>query len=304
MSASGQKSQANVPITATGCLERDGKLIGSLHPQAPFSGGIESVVEALLPYHALAKDVVLDSDYEYSTALAGERKKYQRGSDNLHESKGHASVRRILGSRHDVWEAGVAKRISRLRRRLGKMASRVKELENRKIEDKMCEMILHVNDASVACYSLLAKEREVAARAKAAAMAEEQARRQALELERKRKLEEEQASVKVEEGTKISLKPKGSIKLKLVSNKQGGMPLQNAPLASEAKAVSGVTSHYESLHSGSDAEEAHMAPPASNTDKNDAPPPQNNNNKNASNGGAAAQQSGKFKLYAMLNKKL
>lgn len=300
MSAHGQKSQANVPITATGCLERDGKLIGSLHPQAPFSGGIESVVEALLPYHALAKDVVLDCDYEYSTALTGEREKYKRRSDNLHESKGHASVRRILGSRHDVWEAGVAKRISRLRRRLGKMASRVKDLENRKVEDKMCEMILHVNDASVACYSLLAKEREVAARARAAAMAEEQARRQALELERKKKLEEEKAaSVKVEEGTKISLKPKGSIKLKLVSSKpQGGVPLQSAPVASEGKAVSGVTSHYESMHSGSDAEEADTVPP--HTDKSDAPP-QNNN---ASNGGAAAQQSGKFKLYAMLNKKL
>jgi hypothetical protein len=42
------------------------------------------------------------------------------------------------------------------------------------------------------------------------------------------------------------------------------------------------------------------------TDKSDAPP-QNSNasyNNNASNGGAAAQQSGKFKLYAMLNKKL
>eukprot|EP00889_Picochlorum_renovo_P001243 jgi/Picre1/28273/NNA_003679.t1 len=97
MSAHGQKSQANVPITATGCLERDGKLLGSLHPQAPFSGGIESVVEALLPYHALAKDVVLDSDYEYSTALTGEREKYQRRSDNLHESKGHASCVEFWG---------------------------------------------------------------------------------------------------------------------------------------------------------------------------------------------------------------
>lgn len=290
MSAAGQKNQGDVPITATGCLERDGKLIGSLHPQASFSGGLESVVEALLPYHALAKDVVLDSDYEYSTALTGEHKRHRRGVGNLHESEGHVSVRRVLGSRHEVWEAGVAKRISRLRRRLGKMASRVKDLENRKIEDKMCEMILQVNDASVACYSLLAKEREVVATAKAAAMAEEHARRHALEMERKKK---EEAAVKVEEESKISLKPKGSIKLKLVSNKQGGAPSQSGALVSEGKAVSGVTSHNESMNSGSDAEEA---PPASTTNAaSDAP---------QAHAAPAAQQSGKFKLYAMLNKKL
>eukprot|EP00889_Picochlorum_renovo_P001242 jgi/Picre1/28272/NNA_003678.t1 len=69
-------------------------------------------------------------------------------------------------------------------------------------------------------------------------MAEEQARRQALELERKKKLEEEKAA-----------------------------SVKSAPVASEGKAVSGVTSHYESMHSGSDAEEADTVPP--HTDKSD-----------------------------------
>jgi len=234
--------ESKAPLTGNECLVRDCHTIGNLSHKERFENGMGSVIETLLPFHAFSRSCLLDEDYRYGMALIAEEAQKQ---SNTHDGTPVAitaqqkALRRLLGARNDVWEAHMAKKATRLRRRFAKMIKRIKELENKmytegKSDTGLCELVFHASDCSTAKYALAEKQKEIAAaeaEAAAAAKAKEEAlRRQQIEQMREREAAAAAAAAVPQPEPHQSLRPSGSIKLKLVSS-SAKLPQYNTPSA-------------------------------------------------------------------------
>ena len=229
--------ESKAPLTGNECLVRDCHIIGNLSHKERFENGMGSVIETLLPFHAFSRSCLLDEDYRYGMALIAEEGQKQSNTQEAAPAPittQQKALRRMLGARNDVWEAHMAKKATRLRRRFAKMIKRIKELESKMhIEGKndtgLCELVFHASDCSTAKYALAEKQKEVAAaeaEAAAAAKAKEEAlRRQQLEQMKER--EAAAAAIPLPE-LQQNLRPSGSIKLKLVSS-SAKLPQHNTP---------------------------------------------------------------------------
>lgn len=313
-------------VEANDCLIRDSQRISHLRHTEKFTNGVESVVETLLPFHVMHRKSLLDEDYAYVTGLA----KRNRASQPEAETSG---CRRLVGSRNDVWEAHMLKDALRVRRRLVKLAQRVKNLEGLALDraSEICEMALHVSDASVGEY-VLQKRKEEEAKKKAE---EEAERRLAEKREHEARMAQEEAARQVQ--LQQQVKPSGSIKLKLSMPSSAKLQVHN-PIASSVSVhqshagLSGRTFSDDATeavdiadtHRASDSralstdigddtsQQVRKGSESHYSDSDDAdtlnqekrdiseqanPPTQ------ARVAAPPGSQTGKFKLYAMLNKK-
>lgn len=302
-------------VEANDCLIRDSQKIAGLQHTEKFTRGLDSAVETLLPFHAMHRKSLLDEDYDYAKGLGGR----EGGRD------GTSGFRRMLGCRNDVWEAHMLKKASRVRRRLAKLARRVKELEGLELSraSDICELVMHVGDASVKEYALRCKKDEEAKkraeeekerrlaerRALEERMAKEAAARRQKEVELKQRQEARlEQLAKQEQETKP-----GTLKLKL--SKPSSSKLQNPssmslPAATmsedvtDAKGMGDAHTGYDSRAMSTEFETSRqIKDSAAGTSSSSSSEDEEKVEKPAAQVKLAGSQAGKFKLYAMLNKK-
>ncbi len=304
-----------VRVEANDCLIRDSQKIAGLQHTEKFTRGLDSVVETLLPFHVLHRKSVLDEDYDCAQGLGGR------------QGDGTSGFRRMLGCRNEIWEARMLKKASRVRRRLAKLARRVKDLEGLELGrgSDICELVLHVGDASVQEYRLQCKqdeelkkraeeekERRLAERrALEERMAKEEAARKQREIELKQRHEAQlEQLAKQEQETKS-----GTLKLKL--SRPSSSKMQNpSSLSVPAMSEDIMTDAIGDTHGVSDSramsteigdEVSHQikdsvagtssSSSSSGDEEEKVDKPQQQQVK------LGASQAGKFKLYAMLQKK-
>ena len=315
-----QRQSSMSRVEANDCLIRDSQKIAGLQHTEKFTHGVESVVETLLPFHIMHRKSVLDEDYDYAKGLGGRE-------DSRDEKSG---FRRMLGCRNDVWEAHMLKRASRVRRRLGKLARRVKELEGLELEraSDVCELVLHVGDASVGEYALQRikdaemkkrveeekERRQAERRALEEHMAKEAARRQQQQAAR-REEEEKKREQEAMQGQEAKGAP-GTLKLKL-SMPSSGNKLQNPShdVSLPARTLSDDgTDAMDVVHADSRVMSTELGDETSRQLKDSAVSSSSSGedardvatdavDKPSAQVNLTGSQAGKFKLYAMLNKK-
>lgn len=295
-------------VEAKDCLIRDSQKIAGLNHTEKFTHGVESVVETLLPFHVFHRKTVLDQDYEYLSV--------QKGSGSREDTRsGH---RRMLGCRNEIWEAQMLKKATRVRRRLGKLARRVKDLEGlaHGKASGICELVLHISDASVGEYAVQRRREEEAKR-----KAEEEKERRLAE---KRAFEERMAQ---EEAARQARPASGSIKLKLSlpSSSKIAMPSTNPSSVSlpartvsedgtDAMDIAETRAGSESRglstdigdHTSNQIKDSSMADVQSSSSSSSSEDDEDLGERDEAKEtqtNVAASQAGKFKLYAMLNKK-
>lgn len=308
-----------VRVEANDCLIRDSQKIAGLQHTEKFTRGLDSVIQTLLPFHVMYRKSLLDEDYDYAKGLGN-----GKGTGD-----GTSGFRRMLGCRNDVWEACMLKKASRVRRRLAKLARRVEYLEGLELSraSDICELVLHVGDASVQEYQLERKKDEEAKkrleeekerrlaerRALEERMAKEEAARRQREIEVKQRQEARLEQLAKHEQEKS--KP-GTLKLKLsmpssnqVQNPSSmslpgpamseemtdAMDRGDTHAVSDSRAMSTELGDETSRHMKDSV--AGMSSSSSSSDEEEKV------EKPASTQVKLGGQAGKFKLYAMLQKK-